>query len=146
MLPFYSLSPEGFRETGIPASFSVFGSLNRDYVIDSIQNAMRVYKAKGGKSAAEYVLETPVRCEPLMSVLARHRVERIDVFQVDAEGSDYQIIKQIDFARFRPKLILYEHCALSAEDIAGAQALLAANGYRLVGCGPVDTMAVGRDP
>jgi FkbM family methyltransferase len=146
VLPFYSLSPEGFRDTGIPASFSVFGSLNRDYVIEAIGDAMRTYNAKVAKPAAEYVLETPVRCEPLMSVLERHHVDRIDVFQVDAEGSDYKIIRQIDFARFRPKLILYEHCALGADDVVAAEELLASNGYSLINCGPVDTMAVRRGP
>ena len=86
-----------------------------------------------------------VRCEPLMSVLDRHRVERIDVLHIDAESYDYQVLKQIDFKRFRPKLILYEHRHLNTADRNAATALLSGEGYRLIDCGASDTMAVRRD-
>jgi hypothetical protein len=79
-----------------------------------------------------------------MSVLDRHRVSHIDLFHVDAESYDYQVIRQIDFERFRPRLILYEHCALKAGDLHAARALLSRNGYDLISCGNVDTMAVRR--
>jgi FkbM family methyltransferase len=142
--PFYSLSPDGIRETGIPASFDVFSSLDRDYVLKELTRALRIYAPRAPKEPAAYLAERAVRCEPLMSVLDRHRVDRVDLFHVDAESYDYKIISQIDFDRFRPKLILYEHCTLNPGHLQAARALLSRNGYDLVDCGHVDTMAVRR--
>jgi hypothetical protein len=107
-------------------------------------NAMRIYKSSTVNEPAAYICEKLVRCEPLMSVLDRHKVATIDLFHVDAESHDYRIIRQIDFERFRPKLILYEHCALNADDLHAARAMLSANGYDLTNCSQVDTIAVRR--
>jgi len=79
-----------------------------------------------------------------MSLLDRRCVERIDVLHVDAESCDYEVLKQIDFERFRPKLILYEHRHLKADDRNAATALLSEEGYRLIDCGALDTMVVRR--
>jgi FkbM family methyltransferase len=144
-LPFYSLSPQGFRETDIPSSFRVFSSLNREYVRKTIESVMRVYAPRVAVNAAHYVSEMLVRCEPLMSVLARNRVKQIDLLHVDAETYDFKIIRQIDFAVVAPKLILYEHIVLG-EDANAARALLSRNGYRVVDCGSIDTIAVRRSP
>jgi hypothetical protein len=54
------------------------------------------------------------------------------------------VLKQIDFARYRPKLILYEHRHLNDADRTAAASLLSREGYRLIDCGPLDTMAVRR--
>jgi len=80
-----------------------------------------------------------------MPVLDRLKVGRIDVLAVDAETYDYQILKQLDFARFRPKLILYEHYNMTVDDGRAAAQMLVAYSYRLVNCGRLDTMAVRRD-
>ena len=85
-------------------------------------------------------VEEDVLVMPLCDVLARHRVERVDFMHVDTEGFDYQVLRQIDFARFRPRLILYEHQHLSAADQEAARQLLGAQGYECASLGP-DTLA-----
>ena len=103
---------------------------------------MQNWGVKVTKAPAAYISETLVRCEPLMSVLGRNRVSHIDLFHVDAESSDFEIIRQIDFKKYAPKLILYENWALGLEE-ESARSFLEEKGYRLVSCGH-DTMAVRR--
>lgn len=55
-----------------------------------------------------FVVAQPVQCEPLMSILNKHNLPRIDVLQIDTEGFDYKIFKQFDFDRYRPSVINIE--------------------------------------
>jgi len=50
-----------------------------------------------------------VRCLTLKDLLSKHSFDKLDFIQIDCEGYDFEIIKQIDFSsRFRPLLICYE--------------------------------------
>ena len=63
---------------------------------------------------------------------------------IDVEGYDYHVLRQIDFSRFSPKLIQYEHQHLSDDELAASTALLSSRGYRCVNFG-LDTLAIRRD-
>jgi len=69
----------------------------------------------------------PTAC--LDTLLTRHGVSRIDLLVIDTEGHDCEILRALDFTRFRPALLMFEHQHLSANDKAIAYAVLAANGY-----------------
>jgi FkbM family methyltransferase len=140
---FYYVSHETVRELNLPDAAQGFGSLNRDHVLNHLGQAKEFAPALFAKEPGAYMSRKRVSCETLTSLLDRHRVSRIDVFHTDAESHDYRIIQQLDFERFRPKLILYEHANLGA-DAQAARSFLSAKGYRLVSCGSLDTMAVRR--
>ena len=48
---------------------------------------------------------------------------------IDTEGHDCEILRALDFTRFRPVLLMFEHQHLSANDKAAAYALLETHGY-----------------
>jgi FkbM family methyltransferase len=75
------------------------------------------------------LIEERVRTVRLDTLLARHNVSRIDLLVIDTEGHDYEILRALDFIRFRPVLLMFEHQHLSASDKAGAVALLEDHGY-----------------
>ena len=79
----------------------------------------------------DYIITEPVVCMSLPSLLSKHRVEVLDVLLIDTEGYDYEIVKQLDFARYRPKLLLYEHKHLTPSDRQSCELLLQSQGYRL---------------
>lgn len=54
----------------------------------------------------------------------------IDLIQIDVEGFDYEILKQIDLRRYRPKLLKFEHICLSEDHLAKSKRLLEENNYR----------------
>ena len=138
----YYVAQATIRETGLPAGFDAINSFSREHILMHLSRRHR--KGALAKAPEAYISSRMVRCERLPSVLDHHRVSHIDVFCVDTEGYDYQVVRQIDFKKFRPKLILYEHCNLSSADQSSLAQLLSKEGYRLANYGQLDTMAVRR--
>lgn len=139
--PFYYVSRETIARTGLPDKMQGVSSLSRDHVLMHLASAQPYFGLTG--DLQDYVSQKLVPCEMLMSVLARRNIQHVDIFVIDAETHDYHILKQIDLRRLRPKLILYEHATLG-DDAAAARRFLSSNGYRLINCGALDTMAVAR--
>ena len=79
-----------------------------------------------------------------MQLLGQQDVHSIDVLQIDAEGYDYEIIKQVDFDLVQPNIIRFEHMHLSDEDLNECINKLAPLGYRFINEG-LDTIAIKRD-
>jgi FkbM family methyltransferase len=79
-----------------------------------------------------YIVEQDVKCVPLQDVLDKHRVKKIDLIHIDAEGFDYGVLAQIDFSKYKPSIVLYEHYHLSADEKGKAGSLLESNGYTLI--------------
>ena len=48
---------------------------------------------------------------------------------IDTEGHDLEVLRQVDFARIKPLLLMFEHQHLSRSDKAAAYGLLQANRY-----------------
>jgi FkbM family methyltransferase len=98
-----------------------------------------------GQEFEPFITSEPVRCEPLREVLTRNRIETIDLLQIDTEGYDYQILKQVDLGASSPGAILYEHRHLSSADALSARSLLTRAGYRMRSDDWGDTLAIKRD-
>lgn len=64
-------------------------------------------------------------------LLAKHAVTHFDVLCIDTEGFDFEILKLVDFARFKPEVVLFESKNLSDADYTQAKAMLGAHGYFL---------------
>ena len=75
------------------------------------------------------LIEERVPTIRLDTLLARHNVSRIDLLVIDTEGHDWEILRALDFTRFRPVLLMFEHQHLSPDDKAAAYALLETHGY-----------------
>lgn len=82
-----------------------------------------------------YIVETPVQCITLRQLLERNGIERLDILHTDVEGFDFQILRQVDFARHRPELILYEDLHMRDDEREQATKLLAAQGYTITSDG-----------
>ena len=75
------------------------------------------------------LIEERVPTVRLDTLLARHKISRIDLLVIDAEGHDFEILRTLDLARFRPTLLMFEHQHLSENDKQAAYALLKTAGY-----------------
>ena len=77
------------------------------------------------------------------TLLNRYAVSRIDLLQVDTEGSDFEVIKGILETSARPRVIHYEYTHLSPSDRHSCIQLLGRKGYRLARSGPegIDVLA-----
>ena len=130
---------ETILEEALDHTIQRLGSFNRDFLLREL--TVRQLSLGLTKDPDAYISRKLVRCETLASVLERHRVSHIDILIIDVEGYDYHVIRQIDFNRYRPAIILYEHVHLGT-DANAARSLLLQNGYHLINCGVLDTMAV----
>ena len=73
------------------------------------------------------LIEVP--CLTLESLLEKHDIGAIDVLCIDAEGWDFNILKQLDFKRWRPNLIRLEYINLSDQEKLALADLLETNHY-----------------
>ncbi|MES2239806.1 MAG: FkbM family methyltransferase [Bacteroidota bacterium] len=88
------------------------------------------------------IFEVLVKCDHLMNIINQNSEnKKIDYFQVDTEGFDYEVIKMIDFKIIKPKIIKFESISLSTPDISSLDGLLKKQGYYIFKEGN-DTVAV----
>jgi FkbM family methyltransferase len=89
--------------------------------------------ARQRAEGAEAPRELKVRTRTLTSILDEHLPpgRSIDFLSVDVEGHDLQVLRSVDWTRYRPELVLAESEARTLEDLARSPitALLAGVGY-----------------
>lgn len=79
----------------------------------------------------ELIVVETVPCETLNAVLERHKIQHVDLLQVDAEGADLRVLLSFDLQRYRPQVVMLEHKHLSPADRRFASRLLQDSGYAL---------------
>jgi len=72
-----------------------------------------------------------VPCFTFKELLARNQLPRLDLVHVDTEGHDFMIIQQIDFNRWRPKIVLFEHKHLQQSEKEEARRFVINKGYQV---------------
>lgn len=78
------------------------------------------------------IIKEEVKADSLMNVLNEHLIERkIDYFQIDTEGFDYEVLKQLDFFSIKPQIIKFENVNLNEEDKKAITKLLKIHNYFL---------------
>ena len=60
---------------------------------------------------------------------AKHGLDTVDLVQIDTEGYDFEIIRLLDLANFRPTIIHFEATLLLPDDRQACYAYLAEHGY-----------------
>ena len=125
---FYYVSEKAKSELDLPYWHDQLGSFDRDHITRAL-----------GDQMSPYIVEADIECLPLQDVLDRNGVESIDLLHIDTEGFDYKVLSQVDLARYKPSVILFEHHLLSDDEFFKARKLL--RGYRLLQYGN-DTMAI----
>lgn len=92
----------------------------------------------------EDLIETEtVECITLPDLLTD--VARVDLLQVDVEGYDAEIIRMFDFARYKPRIVRFEHAHLGAAEHDSAVTRLIEHDYQ-VAVTIFDTIAWRRGP
>lgn len=131
---FYYISEKAGLEASLdlPFYFDQLGSFDRNHLFKHFDERIE-----------PFIVEEEIECLPLREVLDRNRVAAMDLLHIDVEGFDYQVLAQVDFSRYRPAVILFEHKHLPVEEMTKAKSLLEASGYRLFRY-DVDTLAIRR--
>lgn len=82
-----------------------------------------------------------VKTETLTNIFSEQKAPHCPgMLLVDCEGMDYEVLRGLDFARFRPTVIVTEEYEWEPEKHAAKYALLIHNNYSLVqkvGCNTI---------
>lgn len=117
--PFYHLAEAAPGER-LPAWYHTIGSFSRDAVLGSAPHISDIERR---------LVETEVPTLTFDSLLARHGAPRVDLVLTDTEGHDWEIIRSIDLATHRPRLVVYEHYHLPVATREQRTAHMADAGY-----------------
>jgi FkbM family methyltransferase len=89
----------------------------------------------------ERIVESFVDGATIASLLDQQGFKSLDLFMIDAEGFDYELLRVFPFERMRPSVVFLEHAHLDARQREAAVSLLVQHGYR-VALLPDDILAV----
>ncbi len=89
----------------------------------------------------DHARQESVACLTLASLVERHAVPRIDLLQVDAEGCELDILRQVDRGGHRPTMVHLEYWALPPEERRDLLGILADWGY-VLRMGESDVMGI----
>lgn len=131
--PLYHLAEVPAPEArGLPSWYDGIGSFSRDALLSHAPEI---------PDLEDRMVTTEVACLTFESLCARHGLDRIDLLTVDTEGYDWGVLRTVDFAARRPRLVVYEHYHLSAADRGACADHLRDHGYELLAEG-FDTFAL----
>jgi len=127
--PFYTLAPHA---PNAPTKAPLISSLSREALLGELGDSF---------DWSPWIEETIVPCTTLNQILEARSVKRLDLLQIDAEGYDARILRALDFGRWSPHIINFEHALLSPVESEACWQFLIDRGYQLH-VSPPDTLAV----
>lgn len=111
----YRVDPS--RLDGLPAWASGIGSLDP------------AHHKKSGTST-EHIVSEEAEANHLMHIVESHPLPApADLLQIDVEGYDLEVLKQVDFDRLHPKIIRMEYINLPLQGVEEAIRLMKRHGY-----------------
>jgi FkbM family methyltransferase len=105
---------------GLPDWYDGIGSFSREEVLSHAGHIPDIESR---------LVATEVPVLTLDTLCRRHGIDRLDLLLIDAEGHDWEIIRHLDLASVRPRLLVYEHYHLSRGDRAACREHLHRAGY-----------------
>jgi FkbM family methyltransferase len=80
--------------------------------------------------AIDSLIETEtVHCLPLSQIFSELGDRTVDLLQIDVEGLDYMVLQTLDFDRWRPPILHFEHGHLREEELEECLRFLIRHGY-----------------
>jgi FkbM family methyltransferase len=120
-------------DPSLPEYVRRLASFNRDVILKQ----RRVVPNIGA-----YIETLRVPTLSLQTLVARHKIDHIDLLQVDTEGFDYEILKMLWATSLRPPIINFESAHLRRSEKLACAEMLKRDGYRYLNVGQFDTLAV----
>ena len=72
---------------------------------------------KTAMSGVSNLIEEQISTKKLQSMLDSYDIKKIDIVQIDCEGWDFGILKQLDIKRYRPYFISIEILSMSSKEV-----------------------------
>lgn len=107
-MPFFHLAAvQDPEREGLPRWYDGIGSFSREAVLGHREHIPDIDRR---------LVSREVPCLSFESLCRRHGIDQVDLLLIDTEGYDLELLRSIDLATHRPRLIGYEHFHLTAHD------------------------------
>ena len=91
----YYIDPDFISKNNLPSWMNDIGSFDIGHIKKHITK--------------DYpILSQGTPCYPLSYIVKKYNIEQLDLLMVDAEGSDFEVIKSLNFNNIKPAQIIYE--------------------------------------
>jgi FkbM family methyltransferase len=132
VMEFFYVSEKAKSEIGnaLPFWYDQLGSFDKNHILRHLNGILE-----------PYILSEQIEAVRLQDICDKHKVTEIDLLHIDTEGYDYKVLSTLDFSKYKPSIILYEHKNLSDVERRSAESLLRKNGYSCITYG-IDTLAI----
>lgn len=122
--PFYSIKrSEIYKENGLSEKFNQIGSFDKNHVLNL--GGQRL----GHDKISALIEEVQVDCTTLQQLFDSNSIKALDALLIDAEGYDWQILKQLDLRVYQPAIIFFEYTNLTESGKHEAQSFLTDSYY-----------------
>lgn len=123
--PFYYVDQSAINSIpSLPEWYDQLGSFSRGHILKHF-----------GSKIEPFIVEAKVEILTLSDIFGRNNIGEIHLIHIDTEGYDFEILKTLDFTKYRPLIIHIEHKHLSGVDKKEMVRLLRRNGYSIRNCG-----------
>ncbi len=85
------------------------------------------------KGMKKYVVEEVVNCITFESLVKKYSLSSINVLQIDTEGYDYEIVKNINFEKHKPDIMIIEYLHITVYEYYSLIKLLQDQNYKVYG-------------
>jgi len=116
-------------QKSIKCNATGIGSFSKEHVVSYLRKVMG--SIFNEKKIDDYIETTYIRALSFETFIKTYNINHFDLLQIDIEGYDYEIIKMLDFKRFKPAIINYEHKNLTLRDRNECERFLKEMGYNL---------------
>ena len=117
---FYPAPPAGEELGALPDWYDGIGSLSRTAVLSHATHIPDLERR---------LVADEVQALTYATLCRRHGLDHVDLLVIDTEGHDWEILRDLDLAPPRPRLIVYEHFHLDPGDRALCREHLERAGY-----------------
>ncbi|TVQ42614.1 MAG: FkbM family methyltransferase [Gloeocapsa sp. DLM2.Bin57] len=91
----------------------------------------RLEKVKKNLNLQANIINLTLPATSIESLLNKHNVNSLPIIIIDTEGYDFEILKQINFDKYQPLIIQFEHCNLTPKTRLECYQYMSKKGYNL---------------
>jgi len=113
--------------------------------IAEIKDHASPYNLSQRKDVAPHMVEITCECRTLQTIFKEFDITKVDLLQIDTEGYDYIILKQIDFEKTKPLIIHFEYGQLPIAERKATKEMLTKAGYVFVLTNIKDMLAIPKE-
>ena len=100
-------------DENLPSWYDQLGSFDKTHILKHLNGVLE-----------PYIIEEMVETISLKDLFVNNNIKKIDLIHIDTEGYDFKILKQIDFNKYRPLVILFENIHLTKNELKLSESLL----------------------